>query len=489
MTYCEIRESEKKELLNKVKKENYRKYLIRMFVNKVRAFVSSEISFEFPVTALIGPNGSGKSSILGAAGCAYKSIKPSTFFPKCVIGDETMSGWEIEYEIIDRDGRQPKIKRSSKFKNLKWVRSDVVDRNVLYFGIERTVPAGEKSKFKKLKNSSYHYRGKLEKINIDTAQHIKHILGKPVDSFKHTTITPSDIFFVGNNGDTSYSEFHFGAGEASIIKMVSEIEKAPDYSLVLIEEIENGLHPVATQRMVEYLIDVAIRKSIQSIITTHSDYALIPLPDEGIWACINGKLTQGKLSIEALRAVSGRIDKRLAIFVEDEFAKDWVSCILRQHINDHFEEIEIHAVAGDGNALKTHSSHRKDPAIRSKSLCILDGDSQHQENKDKGILKLPGQQPELEIFHFIKDNLDEVSAILTVSCQCSQYEQEKVRKIIKTISCTNRDPHLLFSQIGIELGFISEIVVRGAFINLWVEKNKEYCNGLAEYIYKYLSEK
>lgn len=55
MLYSEIRESDKIELLNKVKKENYRKYLVKMFINKVRSFISSEITFEFPVTALIGP--------------------------------------------------------------------------------------------------------------------------------------------------------------------------------------------------------------------------------------------------------------------------------------------------------------------------------------------------------------------------------------------------------------------------------------------------
>ena len=94
--------------------------------------------------------------------------------------------------------------------------------------------------------------------------------------------------------------------------------------LVLIEEIENGLHPISVRRMVDYLIDVAKRKNIQTVFTTHSDYALAPLPSEAIWATIDGKLQQGKLSIEVLRSVSGRIDKRLAIFVEDEFAQNWL---------------------------------------------------------------------------------------------------------------------------------------------------------------------
>jgi len=114
--------------------------------------------------------------------------------------------------------------------------------------------------------------------------------------------------------------------------MITKIEQAPQNSLILIEEIENGLHPVATRRMVEYLIDVAERKSIQSVFTTHSDYALAPLPNEAIWASIAGKLRQGKLSVEALRAVAGRVDKKLTVFVEDEFAKAWVDTILREKL-------------------------------------------------------------------------------------------------------------------------------------------------------------
>ena len=39
--------------------------------------------------------------------------------------------------------------------------------------------------------------------------------------------------------------------------MISEIESAQNTSLILIEEIENGLHPVATVRLVDYLIRAA----------------------------------------------------------------------------------------------------------------------------------------------------------------------------------------------------------------------------------------
>lgn len=81
------------------------------------------------------------------------------------------------------------------------------------------------------------------------------ILGRSVDQYRFMDISDSEHFYIDGDGSVEYSEFHFGAGEASIIRIVSKIELLSDYSLVLVEEIENGLHPVATRRMVEYLIE------------------------------------------------------------------------------------------------------------------------------------------------------------------------------------------------------------------------------------------
>lgn len=479
MTYSEIRESTRVGLLDKVRRQDYGKYLSKLSIDKIRGFSGEDITFEFPVTALIGPNGSGKSSVLGAAGCAYKKIKPSLFFPKCAIGDESMSGWKVEYEIIDKSiNPRQIIKRSSNFRQAKWVRGEVTEREVLFFGIERTVPAGEKTRFKKLMRSSYQHTGSLDEISSDAAQQIEHILGKSVNDFKVTDIGHGENFFVGKSGENQYSEFHFGAGESSIIRMVSEIENAATNSLILIEEIENGLHPVATKRMVEYLIDAAQRRSIQAIFTTHSDYALSPLPNEAIWACIDGRLRQGRLSVEALRAVAGRVDKKLAVFVEDQFSKCWVDAILRERLKDDYEQVEVHAVAGDGTAVHTHRSHISNPAITFRSLCVIDGDSGQQEDKESGIFRLPGHQPELTVFENARSRLETDLAILTVSCQRAPEAQDLVRRSMEEVIHTNRDPHLLFNQLGIKIGFVPEDIVRGAFLALWVRTNKEFCNQL-----------
>ncbi|WP_436422086.1 ATP-dependent nuclease [Pseudomonas aeruginosa] len=478
--FGEIRNSTITKLEDKVRKQDYGQYLYKVSIHKIRGFIGEDITFDFPVTALVGPNGSGKSSVMGTAGCAYKVIKPSLFFPKSVIGDESMSGWRAEYEMIDRRlSQRQSIRRSSSFRRSKWVRGDVIDRPVLFFGIERTVPAGEKPKYKKLIRSTYKYKGSITALGTPIAKQVEHILGKQVIDFKVADLGHEGDFFVGKTGNSSYSEFHFGAGESSIIRMVSGIESAPEGSLILIEEIENGLHPVAARRMVEYLIDVAERKKVQVIFTTHSDYALQPLPDIAIWACIDGRLRQGKLSIESLRAISGRVDKKLAIFVEDEFAKCWVDCILREYAGTTYDQVELHALSGDGNAVSTHRHHGRNPAMRFRSMCVIDGDSKQQESIEESILRLPGDQPELTIFSSVKDALDQELAILTVSCHRQPGSQDMVRKAIEKVSALNRDPHTIFNSLGIEIGFVPESIVRSAFLSIWARRNEEYCQKFA----------
>ncbi len=481
----EIRDSQIRDLLLKVKSNSYKSYLRRMNLIKVRAFQEETVDFEFPVTALIGTNGGGKSTVLGAAAIAHKSIRPALFFPKSFIGDETMSEWGIGYEIIQK-AKNPKqlVQRSAKFKRSKWVRDDLIERPVLYFGIQRTVPAGERREFKKLATVNYKFSGKRSELTQQVQSQVARVLGKDVSKFEHAAISNSQSFYVGGNGQITYSEFHFGAGESSIIRMVSEIELAPDNALILIEEIENGLHPVAVRRMVEYLIDVAGRKSAQSIFTTHSEDALLPLPSEAIWSSIDGHARQGKISIEALRAITGRIDESLAIFVEDAFAKEWVESIIRSSVTEHIDEIGVYAVSGDGQAHSIHVSHQKNPAIskKLKSICILDGDSSKQADESGGVLKLPGQAPESEVFNFVVRNLESLSLKLCVALHLPPEQETKVKSVVLDINQTNRDHHLLFSQVGQQAGLIPVAIVSSAFIGLWIAGNPIEVARIAEFI-------
>jgi len=471
----EIRDSEVKELLKKVQQKNYGKYLLKISIEKARAFKEKSITFDFPVTAIVGVNGGGKTTVLGAAACAYKTVKPSLFFAKRGRFDSSMQNWKFEYELIEKEIKPlDSIRRIAKFARYKWSREWKVEgykeRVVAVFGVSRTVPANERPELKKCASNSFDVAPEsIDEISSGVAKAVASILDKDISAFSFLRVdTRGRVTLLA--GQTSagdlYSEFHFGAGESSIIRMAIKLETIPENSLVLIEEIENGLHPVATVRMVEYLIDLATRRRIQVIFTTHSNDALKPLPDQAIWAAANGSLYQGKLDIGSLRAISGQIDSQLVVFVEDKFAQAWVTGILRSLPGVAMYAVSIHPMGGDGTAVTVHGNRKLDPSRSQPSVCLIDGDSQQNDSETDSIYRLPGKSPESYIYDKVIEKLDEILEQLAIALLHAG-QGAKVKKIVQSVRNTNREAHLLYSQVAQELGGIEEAQVRDAFISIW----------------------
>ncbi|MBM3143180.1 MAG: AAA family ATPase [Chloroflexi bacterium] len=481
----EIRSSETNALFEKVANRNYGKYLLRITIDKARSFQSKTISFDFPVTALVGPNGGGKTTILGAAACAYRAIKPSLFFAKSGVFDASMQNWKFEYELIDKVIRPTdSFRRTAKFTNYKWSR-DSLEREVVVFGVSRTVPANERPQLKRCISGRFNVDEKdISKISPGVATAVASILDKDVSDFSFMRIDERGyITLLAGHTPTgdAYSEFHFGAGESSVIRMAMKLETMAENSLVLIEEIENGLHPVAVIRMVEYLIDLAYRRKIQVIFTTHSNDALLPLPDKAIWAAVNGHLYQGKLDICSLRAISGQVDSRLVIFVEDAFAKAWIEEILRSIPKIAMDAVSVHAMEGNGTAVRVTRDHNIDPTVQQPSVCLIDGDSKQDVDEKDNIYRLPGESPEAYIYDKVLEKIKDVAGELAVALLRPYEKEAEVTEIIKSVRLTNRDPHLLYSQVGRRLGLIPEARVREAFITVWARAYPEEVNAIKQY--------
>ena len=435
----EIRDSEINELLEKVERRNYGKYLLKLRLNPIRGFEDQVIKFDFPVTALIGPNGGGKTTVLGAAACAYISEKPSRFFSKSGSLDNSMQNWKILYELIDRDiNAKESIQRTAKFKSYKWYR-DNMSRTVSIFGVSRTVPATERNEMRKCASTVFKYdSSQVEKFNDLVVSAASKVLGKNLSGYSQIKIDDNGrvTLLQGlTDNNISFSEFHFGAGESSVIRMIMKIESLDENSLVLIEEIENGLHPIATQRMVEYLIDFSKRKKSQVIFTTHSNDALLPLPPKAIWAAINNTLFQGKLNVKSLRTITGQIEASLAIFVEDEFAKMWIETIVSDDSSIIENSLEIHAMAGDGTAVAINKYHNDDPSVKFKSICIIDGDSKQQDSEADKVFRLPGESPEKYIYGKVVElisnpnetKIGELSLLLQKRYEDSNFVEKKIK--------------------------------------------------------------
>ncbi len=469
----EFRQSDENDLFEKVNKQSYGKYLRKVVLKNIRAFRDKSVGFDYPVTALVGPNGGGKTTVLGAAALAYEDIRPNRFFAKSGKYDASMVDWAVEHELIDK-GVNPRLsfQRTASFPSQKWNRR-ALKRDVLLFGVSRTLPATERKELTKAVGNTFaaSVESELpEKVVLEVGR----ILGKEIAGFNELSIDSggkTTFFAAKPPTGAAYSEFHFGAGEASVIKIVSEVERSGLNSLILIEEIENGLHPVATRRLVEYLLRVAKEKSAQVIFTTHSNDALEPLPAAAIWAAYDGNVLQGKLDVKALRTITGQVDAKLAIFVEDDFAKQMIETALRYRGGIEIDAIQIHAMGGEDPAKKVNEQHNKDPSSKFPSVCVLDGDQFGKFVPTSSEFMLPGQglSPETHVFESVADKIDTIVAKLTLSLQLPTSEQDRVAKVVKLRQKTNVDRHIIFQQIGDDLDFIASRVVSGAFLALWAQ--------------------
>ncbi len=491
----EIRDSHITTLSERVRRRAYDKYLTGMRLVRLRGFRNREIRFDFPVTALVGPNGAGKTTILGAAGLIYRDVAPRRFFAKSGSYDDSMRGWRVEYELVDRQRHSSPlaVSRTASYLKAKWNR-DAVARSVVIVGISRTLPASERRDIYRFVGSDF-VGFRETTFSPEVIQAVERILGKQAANYLRVDADAQgrlSIFALRNteNSDESYSKFHFGAGEASVIRIVSRIEQADDFSLILIEEIENGLHPVATRRLVEYLIDVARRKSCQVIFTTHSNDALAPLPNDAVWSSYQGRLTQGKLDVAALRTLTGQIDARLAIFTEDAFDEMFADVTLRaytQHHNLDRSSIKIHSLGGAAPARDHTRFHNANPTKTFPAICLLDGDKRRQDGYEPQELTIgnrgeptrtgadiafgPGDaDPEEAVFEQVLQGLDTVGNLigkLTLAMHLDTPMQGRVRASIMERASTNRDRHLIFGQIGEDLDFLSESLVQRAFVTTW----------------------
>ena len=203
--------------------------------------------------------------------------------------------------------------------------------------------------------------------------------------------------------------------------MLAKIEGAPDQTLILIEEIENGLHPVATVHLVEYLIDVAERKKVQVIFTTHSNEAIQLLPTKAVWVATQDRIFQGM-----------------------------------------------------------NKYHNANPAIQTPSICIIDGDSSQNVSDPDWIYRLPGGAPESHVFDTVIEAWPQIGGKLSVAVHAQFEDSDKVLACCKSVRRQNMDAHLLFAQVGEQLGLVPESTVNAAFANIWAQVYPDPVQGLIE---------
>ncbi|MBO4980784.1 MAG: ATP-binding protein [Lachnospiraceae bacterium] len=372
------------------------KSLVSMQLSKgmMRGLKRCYMEMSYPISAIAGKNGSGKSTLLAMACCAYHNSESgylpydrnktyytfSDFFIQ-TSDENKIEGVEIWYKSVnhwrgskgqefDGIGQQRRYKKQGG----KWNKYQKrANRNVIFSGIQRIVPPGERK-------TERTYSGKFESVKLDeqTQQKIleiaSRVLNRKYESLDLRTVDRRRLFVVDRNS-AHYSGFNMGAGENAIFTLLIELFSAGKNTLLVIDEIELGLHEEAQRRLVEELKKICLELHCQVICSTHSAAILDSLPPEARYYVESDQqkteISKGISSAYALGKLSGGKEKELIIFTEDEVGKAVVLGTLSQQMR---ERVNIIPIGSDQAVLRQLSACYREG--RHNCMAFLDGDKQ-----------------------------------------------------------------------------------------------------------------
>lgn len=131
--------------------------------------------------------------------------------------------------------------------------------------------------------------------------------------------------YVIKNPQTYYSEQNFSLGERLLLNTLEELENVSPHTLLLIDEVELSLHPIAQVKFYDFLAEKARDNNLCIILSTHSS-TLIKHAQNRIYLENNNGMVrtiENCFPAYILRTLSTEEDKTsdFIFFVEDTMAK------------------------------------------------------------------------------------------------------------------------------------------------------------------------
>lgn len=405
-------------------KEMFPEYLSNLKINKFRHLRNIKIAFKSPITVISGSNKTGKSSILLSIGCSHfnfltKSATTGKYertrwgdvmrFTACDIQNED---WSYEIKCREKGGNITAHSGKRNHLSKKWsgcakkegqIGTPGPHRNVSPNGrkvylldLERIIPGRHHpiSVFSSVRTS------RPKRVKKDVNLYLSYILENRYNAFELGGLGERVVYAYKNAND--YSSFNSASGEDVLTKMLIDIVNAPDKSLILIEEIEIGLHPKIQRRLMDILYCESVRAKKQFIVTTHSSTILSSVnadsrillykrPDDTI-------AVKDHVSIcGALSSMDSISHPLLSIYVEDDISARLVREAIQMILPSNPEIRRLVKIVEVGSADQTYEYFRKRQATESSDClqrgyaCILDGDKRNETYRN-GSLQFPPQE-------------------------------------------------------------------------------------------------
>ncbi|HBZ67744.1 MAG TPA: hypothetical protein DEO70_12990 [Bacteroidales bacterium] len=306
--------------------------LKRIEIHRLKNLIDLTIDFtEQPLTAILGPNGVGKSTILHAISCVNNPVnlpfatinhKLSEFFTPTTHSVWTGSRYDIYQDF--RDGQNVTTDHLTKFRKQheRWSPRYItrIERYSSFIGIRTCVPRIE------TETQQGRIRFNTTPLNDSISNQVRILAGEVMNRNyllynEHKTGNSKKYIGVSYNG-LDYSSLSMGAGEQRIFYILSEVIKAPNYGLIIIDEIDLLLHQDALFRLLERLNRIATQKNLQIIFTTHAQSILLLnyIAVRHLYQTPTKTLCFTKTKPDALQRLTGYQLRPLEIFVEDDLA-------------------------------------------------------------------------------------------------------------------------------------------------------------------------
>ena len=385
-------------------------------IENIHGWDNQEMIFKFPIVGIVGENGIGKSTFLKAAVCAYenkakngKNFYPSKMFMGTQWDESGLKNAIIRYTVREGNNESKEL-RWKKTKDWGFAPKKNKPRRAVYFlDISRTVPLDATAGYAKIAMSSQ-VELNDKALNDESINDLSYVLGQSYQKgrFAKTEIDKSRDVGLLTRDFGEFSQFHQGAGEDTILDLFRLLQDIPRYSLLVIDEIENSLHPLAQRRLVKVLIKYTRKRNLQIILSTHSPYVLEELPPIArimLQRQVNKKNIVYEMSVNyALNLIDNDVEHPLVyLHVEDEEAVCLFWAIIKNKSNlfDEYSKILSVIPVGSYSVVKNLNDYAVNNKLPYKSVSIVDGD---MADECPACIHFPGQlPPEKIVFSDLKN--------------------------------------------------------------------------------------
>lgn len=374
---------------------------------QLKGLENVEFVFEKRLTAIMGVNGVGKTTVIHALACAYQppvSGKGENHkFPEFFVPN-TDSLWAGSVFLVVNKKEKSSFGRKYEKKTDRWTPryEDRPRKNVYYIGIDSCLPEIEKNSLQS--RISYSSSQRTDKISERVIHAAAVVLNKDYSCLLDNAFKNKHFIGVELGSGLKYSSLSMGTGEQRIIKIFETVMNAEPYSLILIDEIDLLLHVSSLKRLIVQLADLADRKNLQIIFTTHS-LEMVNMTDYvGIQYLSSVKYEEGKeamfvydrISSDLIYNLTGDADRDIKIYVEDEMAKAVIKKVLRVlGASGRAEVIKYGAIE---NAFTLAAAKVLSGEDTANTLIVLDGDKYRNDDDKMAQIKkkLSGTEDDAE---------------------------------------------------------------------------------------------